>query len=43
MSCEPNLIRVSFARKGTSEGVNVGGNDEMSVETMINVKSVIWQ
>lgn len=34
MSCESNLIRVSFARKGASEGVNVGGNDEMSVENV---------
>ena len=28
MSCEPNLIRIYFARKGASEGVNVGRNDD---------------
>ena len=32
MSCETNLIRIYFARKGASEGVNVGRNDQLSVE-----------
>ena len=28
MSCGPNLIRISFARKGVSEGVNEGVNKD---------------